>query len=388
MAMKKILRVISSMNPALGGVATAVDYSAKSLKMANVGCIDVLTLDNSQDEWIKNQSKYYTIHAVGQRFGKYGISIKFITWLYANVNKYDFVIIDGLWRFTMIAGYVSWLKKVPFCVMPHGMLDPYFKKSTLKYICKLPAWFLIDGPVISLSKYLLFTCTEEKELGLKSYPFYKSEPFIARLGFDFDRYDGYKSSTSKTFENNHEISKDSKVLLFLGRIDPKKGVEILIEAFSSVAKKHDKLLLVLVGPVLKVYKRKLEILLENEKISDRVVFVGMLSGEDKWSAYKAADFFVLPSHQENYGITIVESLSIGLPVLVSNKVNIYKEIEGEKAGLICFDDIKSIESSLLEIERMSAEEREVLSNNALICFEKYFSDKSFVDGIRRLIDSI
>src|SRR5690606_11552181 len=92
-------------------------------------------------------------------------------------------------------------------------------------------------------------------------------------------------------------------------------------------------------------------------LKDRIVFTHMLRGGMKWTAFKKASLFVLPSHQENFGIAVVEALATKLPVLISNKVNIRREIEADQAGLICEDEEESLHTALTQWLEMSSEKR-------------------------------
>ena len=113
--------------------------------------------------------------------------------------------------------------------------------------------------------------------------------------------------------------RDKRLLLFLGRLHEKKGCELLIEAFAEIQRAAPgELHLVLAGPAAnEQYLQQLQELAR--RASGAITFTGMLTGESKWGAFSAADVFVLPSHQENFGIAVVEAMACGTPVLVSNK---------------------------------------------------------------------
>src|SRR5207248_5144062 len=106
---------------------------------------------------------------------------------------------------------------------------------------------------------------------------------------------------------------------------------------------------------------------ERLNLSDRVIFTGMLEGEMKQGAFAAADAFVLPSHQENFGIAVVEALATGVPVLISNRVNIWREIEADRAGFVEADDLKGTTRLLQRWIDTAPPEREVMRQNTRKC---------------------
>jgi glycosyltransferase involved in cell wall biosynthesis len=98
----------------------------------------------------------------------------------------------------------------------------------------------------------------------------------------------------------------------------------------------------------------------------------MLSGDLKWGAYHCADAFILPSHQENFGIVVAEALSCNLPVLISNKVNIWREIENDSAGLIADDTLEGCNQLVQEWQQLSETEKDTYSVKARECFLNNF----------------
>jgi glycosyltransferase involved in cell wall biosynthesis len=148
-----------------------------------------------------------------------------------------------------------------------------------------------------------------------------------------------------TFRQRWNIPARQTALLFLGRLHPKKGLDLLLPAFAML--KGDSLL-VLAGPGDDDYTRRLKAEADRLGVADRVVFTGMLLGEDKLSAFADADLFVLPSYQENFGIAVAEAMAAGLPVVVSDRVNIHAEIAGAGAGGVVPTDTAAL---AVELER-------------------------------------
>ena len=148
-------------------------------------------------------------------------------------------------------------------------------------------------------------------------------------------------SARSDFFNRFPQLRDQRFLLFLGRLQEKKGCEELIQAFVAhcSSPNNQALYLLMAGPSAdNAYLLRLKQLASAARRDTPIVFSGMLSGDMKWGAFSAADAFILPSHQENFGIAIVEALACGTPVLISNKVNIWREIVNERAGIADEDD--------------------------------------------------
>jgi glycosyltransferase involved in cell wall biosynthesis len=178
--------------------------------------------------------------------------------------------------------------------------------------------------------------------------------------------------------------RNKRVLLFLGRLHPKKGCDILIDAFAQVA--DDSVALVVAGPDQVGWQTELHQRAEKLKITSRVVFPGMLQGQLKRAAFAVADAFVLPSHQENFGIAVVEALAVGLPVLISNRINIWREIDQDRAGYVEPDDFSGATRLLQRWIAAPASVRDGMRANARRCFEQRFEINKAVDSLLQVLN--
>ncbi|HTV51508.1 MAG TPA: glycosyltransferase, partial [Steroidobacteraceae bacterium] len=166
--------------------------------------------------------------------------------------------------------------------------------------------------------------------------------------------------------------RDRPFLLFLGRIHPKKGCDLLIKAFAAVASRDPELRLVIAGPDSLGSRRKLAHLVRHLGVEQRVIWTGMLRGDAKYGALRSAQAFVLPSHQENFGIAVAEALACGTPVLISNKVNIWREVLESGAGLVEEDSVTGTTAMLERWMGATAEQRVAYGRSALECFRHRF----------------
>lgn len=177
------------------------------------------------------------------------------------------------------------------------------------------------------------------------------------------------------------------MVLFLGRIHPKKGCDLLIRAFARVAVHDPSLRLVMAGPDECGWQAELQKLAQELAVNARVVWTGPLYGDLKWGAVRAADVFALSSHTENFGITVAEAMACGLPVLISKEVNIWREIESDGAGLAAADDQEGTTSLLERWLAMPDAERGRMRASALRSFSERFELNRFAQDFVKCLKS-
>jgi len=332
--------------------------------------IEILSLDALDAPFIKLCP--LTVHAMGPGLGLYGYSSKFKPWLAAHAQDYDAVIINGLWQYHSFAAH-SVLKSQnrPYYLYTHGMMDPWFKHQyPLKHFKKWLYWPWGEYPVLRDAKKVLFTCEDEKNLARQSFWLYRCNEQVVNFGTA--GHSGNAEQQGQLFLDSFPHLQDKRFLLYLSRIHPKKGVDLLIEAFAKMSNTQSDLQLVIAGPNQVGWQAELELLANKLGVADQITWTGMLSGDVKWGAYHCADAFILPSHQENFGIVVAEALSCGVPVLISNKVNIWREIEADQAGLIADDTLEGTIQLIARWLDTAVEDKEIMKRNARECFSNRF----------------
>ncbi len=372
------------MNPQAGGVVEAVNQAATDFNNQNYQ-MDVLCFDNENSDWL-TKKRNYKVFAIGKGISKYCFKPSYIFWLLKYAKNYDVVIIDSLWQFHVAGSYVLHLLKIPYCIFTHGMLDPYFNKKKFKYIKKLPFWFLIERHAIAMASATIFTCQEESLLAATSFPCYRSHSSIATLGVEGNARS--KEYLACAFLSEFPKLKRKRFAVFLSRINEKKGIDLLIEALGGVDELPDDFNLVIAGPDRENLQKKLMERCRVLGISERIHWVGMLHGDVKWGAYHAAEFFILPSHQENFGIVVAEALSTATPVLITNKVNIWREIDEVNAGLVEDDTIDGVKCLLKQWFRLSEIDIVNMNQNAMKCYQENFSVGSAVADLESILISV
>jgi len=248
------------------------------------------------------------------------------------------------------------------------MLDPWFQKAPerrFKAFRNLAYWLLIERRVVKEADAVLFTSQEEKELAKSSFPFYSANGVVVGYGVP-------KSPYSVT--ECHVGDSSEPYFLFLSRIHPKKGVDILLKAYAEI---YSQILeipkLLIAGNDEGTYALEMKRLTKSLGLEAKVCWLGQIQGEKKWSAILNSEAFILPSHQENFGIAVAEALAAGIPVLTTNKVNIWKEIEMSGGGIISNDDLSGVVQSIKKFLQLSASDRALLRERASVCYEQYFS---------------
>lgn len=437
-----VLRVTASMDPTVGGPPQGIRNSIVELERLGISS-EAVCCDAPGAAWLGKDS--FPVHALGP--GKYGFAYtpKLGTWLEENLPRFDAVIVHGLWLWPSVcatravarerkrrglrdkgtkgqkaeraeAGDLRPEAKTPkdrtteelkhqtkqlrCFVMPHGMLDPWFqrdKSRRVKAVRNWLYWWLVERGVVNSADALLFTCQQELELARTTFGGYGPKREI-NVGYGIAEPPAFEPKMQQAFAARCPGLDGRPYLLFMSRVHPKKGVDLLVRAYARVRREHvektfshgltridedgservaadrtggnadcrmtstagglseaarpehDSLPdLVIAGPGWSSdYGREVRGLIDdvNRSIASTahrtlpsansacIHAVDMLQGDAKWGALYGCEAFVLHSHQENFGIAVVEALACGKPVLISDQVNIWREIAEANAGFV------------------------------------------------------
>ncbi|CDZ47720.1 glycosyltransferase [Neorhizobium galegae] len=297
----RILNIIASADPETGGPIEALRLTG--LQMARLGhAVEVVTLDKPSAPYVKEFP--LPVHACGRWTQRYGYTPELARWIAANADRFDAAIIHGLWNHASVGGWSSMRRAgLPYVVFAHGMMDPWFREThSLKHVAKQAFWLAWQGRVLRDAAAVLFTCEEERRRASGAFRGYSYAERIVAFG-TADPPAGVDSQLAAFHRLLPEL-KNRRFLLFLGRFHAKKGCDLLVEAFSKIAASDPDLHLVMAGPDQSGLKSKLIAQAAKAGIADRLHWPGMLAGDAKWGAFRAAEAFVLPSHQENFGIVV------------------------------------------------------------------------------------
>ena len=375
----KVLNIISSLNPIYGGTSSStIDLS---LALAKKGFkIDIVTNDPIKSSYTRIKS--VKVYNLGQGVGSYNFSLKLFFWLKKNKSRYDKFIFHGIWQFnTVIARY---LLKNNFYVFTHGQLDPYFSTEILKKLKKQIYWNLIEKGNLKNSKAILLTNKNERELQKKTFVNTNGlKKKIAKIGIV--RTNLNKNKSKKILAKIFPKLNNKKYLLFLGRFHKKKGCEILLKTFKKITSAKTDIYLMMVGPN-NSYQNNLKILSKNLGLHNKVIWSNTLIKKQKWAILKNAEAMVLSSHGENFGMSIAESLSMNVPVITTNKVNIHNILTKTKSGFIANNTEKSFYLSLKKFLSLNKNDKTKMKLNASRCFQKYFDIENNLHSITKILN--
>jgi glycosyltransferase involved in cell wall biosynthesis len=365
----RILHAIPSVNPASGGPVEGLRQLARQF-VRHGHHVEIVSLDQPEAPYLGALN--IPVHPMGPGLFKYGFSKRLYPWLSANAETFDIVIVNGIWQYTSFAVWRALRGgKTPYVVFTHGMLDPWFKKYyPLKHLKKWLYWPWAEYRVLRDAKNVLFTCNEERTLARQSFWLYKANELVVRYGTTSPGIDA-RPQIAACMERFPEL-RGKRIGLFLGRIHEKKGCDLAIRAFAKVIGDDPDWFLVFAGPDQVGWQEKLEELAAELKVRDKVRWIGLTKGDVKWGLLRSAEFLFLPSHQENFGIVVAEALACGTPVLISDKVNIWREVEEHSAGLVARDDLAGAISLLSRWTAMGRSERLEMRARAKECFESQF----------------
>jgi glycosyltransferase involved in cell wall biosynthesis len=378
----KLLHVIPSLSPAAGGPPEALRHLTRAYHDARVEA-EIATQDDPGSAYLSSFT--VPVHATGSRPGVYAYSPPLLSWLRENVSRFDGLVIHGVWTFHGLAAGLAARGRVPYVVFSHGMLDPWFRhKYPAKHLKKCLYW-PAQYWVLRNAETVMFTSPRERDLAPQSFWPNGWRSFVVPYG------------TGEPPENIEvqaaawygmvPVLRDRRYLLFLSRIHEKKGCDLLLQAFTRVAAQHPDLDLVIAGPDQVGLQAKLQRQAEELGVGSRVRWPGLLTGDAKWGALRHCEAFVLPSHQENFGVVVAEALACGRPVLISDQVNIWPEIEEEGVGLIAPDTLEGTEALLSRWLGLSEAEREAMALRTTDVFRRRYSMRSCALAIKKLFQS-
>lgn len=386
--MTRILRIITSADPRTGGPIEGARRVGEI--WARQGHRqDLLTLDPPDERHLDDYPG--RIVAIGPPRGggplqRYRYSPAMVPWLRAHVGAYDAVIVSGLWRYSARAAGVALAgARVPYVVFPHGMLDPWFRRTAPpKHLAIQASWWWAEGRLLAGARAVLFTSEEEQRRAQGAFLPYRVRGAVVNYGAADLSSDPLAQVAA--FRALLPMLRGRAFLLFLGRIHPKKGCDLLLGAFASVAAAHPAIDLVIAGPDQVGMAGTLRAAAARAGIASRVHFPGMLAGDAKAGALRAATAFVLPSHQENFGIAVVEALAAGTPVLVSDQVAIWRELLADRAGLVAPDTLDGTTELLARFLSLPLAEQRAMGRRARDAFVTRFHIDRAADSLRVLIE--
>lgn len=285
------------------------------------------------------------------------------------VSGFDLVHIHEIWHHSHFAAYRAAQKfKKPFIITPHGALDPWCLKW--KHLKKKFFAVFIQKRILKEAN-VLHALTQKEAEDIKNFAGDNKITVIPN-GINQKEFQGLPLPSE--IEKKYPELINKKVILFLGRIHPQKGLDILAEAFARITKNRKGICLFVVGPDDNGYQDEIKSILAKNNVLNKTVFSGALTGKDRLAALSRADIFVLSSYSEGFSITILEAMACGLPVVITNQCN-FPEVERAKAGKIIEPDTNQLVQALFELLENPKLCQEMGRNGKKLVTEKYAWDK-------------
>lgn len=262
--------------------------------------------------------------------------------------------IHGIWEphCAISARHARRLQR-PYVVSVHGMLERWALRN--KCWKKWPYSFLIERRNLRRAACLRAVTRAEVE----DYRRFGLRVPVAVIPYGVDVRVGV--SPDIFYERFPEL-KGRRLVLFLGRIHYKKGLDLLCPAWAKVRERFPETHLVLAGPDFENTRASVENLVAELGIRDRVTLTGMLARDAKWSALAAAELFVLPSRSEGLPVAVLEAMAVGKPVIITRQCNL-PEVDERQCGVVIEPDARQLEAALQQLLSMPSGEAIRMGDN-------------------------
>lgn len=314
-------------------------------------------------------------------FRRYKFSLNLLNWLAHNAQYYDLAHIHALFSpVSSAAAAIARTQRLPYILRPLGTLDPadLQKKRRLKQFYAT----LLERPNLAGAAAMHFTSDQEAKV---------SERFgvvtrdcVIPLGVELPIV-GETADIRAEFN----IPSNRPLLLFMSRIDPKKGLDLLLPALEQLAAAGEQFHWVIAGanPQDPRYEQSIYSSIQTSSLADRTTWTGFVTGSRKIQLLQAADLFVLPSYYENFGIAVAEAMAAGVPVLISDQVHIWPQIQQAEAGWISTCQIEAL-TKQLRIALHHRPERIRRGGNAKAYAKQYYSWNAVAQQVVTLYESV
>ncbi|WP_443029117.1 hormogonium polysaccharide biosynthesis glycosyltransferase HpsP [Spirulina sp. CS-785/01] len=346
----KVLQIIPSVSLVYGGPSQMIRGLSESLGKQGADVTIVTTnsngdvgqppLDVPLDTTIP-ENNYKIRYFQCSPFRRYKFSLGLLKWLYQNAQQYDIAHIHALFSpVSSTAATVARLRGLPYILRPLGTLDPadLKKKKQLKKIYAQ----LLEKPNLQGATGIHFTSEQEAKISERFGA--ATTDIIIPLGVELS---GQLPTPGKA-RQKYNIPPKKPLILFMSRIDPKKGFDLLFPALANLKQAGVDFHFVLAGsnPQDPVFEKSIGDRISSQGLADCTTITGFVGGDNKLALLQDADLFVLPSYYENFGIAVAEAMLAGLPVLISDQVHIWDAVQAADAGWVTPCNSEEIQTQL------------------------------------------
>ncbi|GAB2556875.1 glycosyltransferase [Spirosoma areae] len=287
-------------------------------------------------------------------------------YLHQHIHEYDVIHCHGLWHFGTLSPFML-DRTVAKVITIHGVLDRWvyahnnWKKQVMDKLAQKA--FLRRADLIQINN------TDEQQDVLRYLG--HSHPNVVLIPNGVKMSDFAQLPPRGTFRQKFNLPTDKKLVLFMSRLNAKKGLDLLLPGFQAYVQTHPDTVLALAGPD-DGYEATTRQFIGQHNLSDSIHMVGMLTGDDKKAALTDADLFTLPSYSEGFSMAVLEAMAAGTPVLVSDRVGFGEAIRRQEAGGLL--DSLTPESVRVGLEKLLGDERlrQRIARNATAMLKQHY----------------
>jgi glycosyltransferase involved in cell wall biosynthesis len=414
----RILQIIPSISLVYGGPSQMVLGLSATLAAKNIdvtiittdsnGDIGQLPLDVPLNQPIQ-QNGYQIIYFRCYPWRRYKFSLSLLQWLNENARQFDLAHIHALFSpVTTLAATIARYHKLPYIMRPCGMLDPadLQKKKRLKQIYAT----LLERPNLAGAAAIHFTSKEEAKISERFGLGYTGKMPVPQ---DLDCTGKMPGPQDLDFTGKMPVPRDLviplgvtaglfpkrfresqvPIILFMSRIEPKKGLDLLIPALESILGAGIEFHFILAGsnPQDADYETQIKVQIHNSSLAKYTTITGFVSGDLKVELLTKADLFVLPSYYENFGIAVAEAMAAGVPVVISDRIHIAEDIQQAEAGWVGPLEVGAIANSI-KSALLNPQERQRRGLNGKEYAKKHYNWEAIaqqtIDAYQQILSSI
>ena len=414
----RILQIIPSISLVYGGPSQMVLGLSAALAAKNIdvtiittdsnGDIGQLPLDVPLNQPIQ-QNGYQIIYFRCYPWRRYKFSFSLLQWLNENARQFDLAHIHALFSpVTTLAATIARYHKLPYIMRPCGMLDPadLQKKKRLKQIYAT----LLERPNLAGAAAIHFTSKEEAKISERFGLDCTGKMSVLR---DLDFTGKMPVPRDLDFTGKMPVPRDLviplgvtaglfpkrlresqvPIILFMSRIEPKKGLDLLIPALESILGSGIEFHFILAGsnPQDADYETQIKVQIHNSILAKYTTITGFVSGDLKVEILTKADLFVLPSYYENFGIAVAEAMAAGVPVVISDRIHIAEDIQQAEAGWVGPLEVGAIANSI-KSALLNPQERQRRGLNGQEYAKKHYNWEAIaqqtIDAYQQILSSL
>ncbi|SRR5581483_562207 len=362
----RVLHVLASLSPRTGGPSNVLGLARALVRQG----LEVTVCSTDLDEtgtWLPWHPPQRISPARQRRSPDEGVEVRFFRanwpsrfgcswtmagWLARHIPDYDIVHIHSLYLFHgLIAGHLCRRAGVPYVIRPHGTLDEYHRRH--HRLRKRVYDWLIESRNISGAAALHYTSKAEQHDAVAAGV--RNRGFVVGLGVDVSEY--LSGLDQGLFRASKPELQQKRLIVFLGRVTPKKGLDLLIPAFAEVSQAVPDVHLVLAGPDDEGYAAVVRDLIAKYGVGEQVTWAGLVTGKLKVALLSDADAWVLPSYDENFAVAAVEAMAAGAPIVITDRVGIHEQVSRAQAGLVVEPTVAAVRDGLLALLQDENERR-------------------------------